>query len=629
MLALPSPSDKTYKFVIGDEEIFIDARILRRFRTLQAMIDDLGEVGPEIAIPLDSVGVTPKLMRFMVRFYEIYEDQGMKGVRSAIRGDMKEGYADEAFYHDWVFLINDEYEIAELAKSADFLDASELVIFIIDQIYNELFALSPKQLKRRFESITKRKFQLDATTTDKRPIREQYKRAVQIQAILSALLPYTLVRGIGGIQKHPPYLMGNEFLTFIRDQDGSKPPLLFRHYEAHNLADPVSDFALSKKNDHQLHNDRIREVSCGQIFYTTLDDVGKLQANGEMTKVVGTRTFSPWTAYNFDYGQVQAKGIELPESLLLDGDTQCLAVWSGFNTIIMLTTDKLYSYASRSATVTFTRLSEIENIEPASVLDVACGSNHVFLLTRNGLYGYGINNTLALGVSADAVDLTIPSLIDVNGEIITKIWTGVSHSLALSKSGILYACGDNTHYQLPIKEVTGVKNYKWTMASLPANLPMIDIITGSAKRTVIVAGNKIYQAGTTGMTHYCGHVYPIPFDKGIIRDVVCKDNYILVATNQGIYFITMTSTDRNDFLPHLEQLGGSDSTSSPYELRIKVTSTDEEEEQAREDESETKKRRISCQSCSAFASYVNATKSAFFCSGYCAHKESLNSNNVI
>ncbi len=97
------------------------------------------------------------------------------------------------------------------------------------------------------------------------------------------------------------------------------------------------------------------------------------------------------------------------------------------------------------------------------------------------------------------------------------------------------------------------------------------------------------------------------FNKGIVTDLLCHDQYLLVATTTGIYLVSETEKPE-----YIAQFGGSTDISSPYRLNIdvglpKLTTL-------------SKRVSLNCKTCSAEARYANATETEFFCSRYCLHK---------
>ena len=89
-------------------------------------------------------------------------------------------------------------------------------------------------------------------------------------------------------------------------------------------------------------------------------------------------------------------------------------------------------------------------LESAVVLDVyniACGSRHAALVTRQGeVFSWGEELGGRLGHGVDA-DVSHPKLIDaLSGTNIEFVACGEYHTCAVTLSGDLYTWGDGTHY---------------------------------------------------------------------------------------------------------------------------------------------------------------------------------------
>lgn len=622
----------TYRFSIeasdgiGKPTVFeLSEKMLGHFLTLENMVIDLNKEDASLIIPIATPIVTPELMEIMIHFYEAYdnydEDLDRKTKMRLLR-DLTNN-EKSSLYREWVFLRSDEYEMVELARVADYLEAPTLTVFIVDEIYAELYALSPIQLERRYLAVSKRKLeQRDDTSSSstKRPLRLQYKREERVQAILSSMLPYTLVRGIDArIGKYIPLLVGNNYLIFIRDQDGTQSPLLFRHESLETFfVHSASRLSLSKgyRTLYGASSSSPVEVSVGGIFYTILNEKNTLSSYGEVTEE--TRGFD-----------TVAGDRTIPERLM---DEPCLAVWSGFQIVIMLTHDAVYSFGTwRQLTKPYRFYDHprvygpgdtgeqrssypvvIGGFEPNSLLDVACGASHTLFLTRDGLFGCGDNRNGALGIEEDGITVT-PFLIDVYGQTIVKIWAGNDVSLLFTDKGVLYGAGINTEGQFGTSYDVNKPVKVWTeIATFDLMKGKIDILAGAHGRTVIVSNNVIYQLGREVNDIAHSELTFVPFNRGIIKELLVTTTYILVATTTDMYIISA----RGNAQAAIEKFGGSDSESSPYRLRIEVTLEDSIDETF----IPNKKPRLACQACGAKARYAHNQATSFFCSKYCLHK---------
>ncbi len=84
-------------------------------------------------------------------------------------------------------------------------------------------------------------------------------------------------------------------------------------------------------------------------------------------------------------------------------------------------------------------------------INVQTGSEHSLALTDSGdIYSWGSNyyGQLGLGTSGSGTNKDTPQKVTVNGVKFTDIAVGVSHSLALTDTGVLYSWGVNEYGQL-------------------------------------------------------------------------------------------------------------------------------------------------------------------------------------
>ena len=82
------------------------------------------------------------------------------------------------------------------------------------------------------------------------------------------------------------------------------------------------------------------------------------------------------------------------------------------------------------------------------VLDVSCGLGHALFLVKGGrvyAWGNGGNGRLGLGTLTDRSDAT--PIVELDGHDIQSVCCGASHSMALTRTGKLYAWGKNSQGQ--------------------------------------------------------------------------------------------------------------------------------------------------------------------------------------
>src|SRR5580704_2063734 len=90
---------------------------------------------------------------------------------------------------------------------------------------------------------------------------------------------------------------------------------------------------------------------------------------------------------------------------------------------------------------------KITQFNSNTIVSIACGAHHSLVLTKDGLYSFGYNYFGQLGLGNNT-DQNIPHKItQFNSDTIVSIACGEYHSFVLTKDG-LYSFGNNNHGQL-------------------------------------------------------------------------------------------------------------------------------------------------------------------------------------
>jgi hypothetical protein len=79
------------------------------------------------------------------------------------------------------------------------------------------------------------------------------------------------------------------------------------------------------------------------------------------------------------------------------------------------------------------------------IISIACGMHHGMIVARRGLYGYGMNNYMQLGICD--WDGFFDDITFIRDDILA-VACGRWHTLALAKNGELYGWGSNSQGQL-------------------------------------------------------------------------------------------------------------------------------------------------------------------------------------
>ncbi|XP_046585927.1 X-linked retinitis pigmentosa GTPase regulator isoform X1 [Neodiprion lecontei] len=93
---------------------------------------------------------------------------------------------------------------------------------------------------------------------------------------------------------------------------------------------------------------------------------------------------------------------------------------------------------------------------PGPAAKIVCGGHHSLVLTETGeLYCFGSNVSGQLGMGVDVTEVQTPKLLPrgvSEGEVITEIAAGESHTALVTESGKLFMCGDGRHGKLGLEE---------------------------------------------------------------------------------------------------------------------------------------------------------------------------------
>jgi alpha-tubulin suppressor-like RCC1 family protein len=139
-------------------------------------------------------------------------------------------------------------------------------------------------------------------------------------------------------------------------------------------------------------------------------------------------------------------------------------------------------------------------------LSVSCGSYHTVVLSNyNNLYAFGLNSTGQLGMN-NTTNLSIltPMVLDKISldEKIISIACGIEHTVVLTNTGNVFACGNNTYGQLGMNNTTNLSILTpMVLNNLTANNDkVISIACGISHTVVLTVSGNLYACGrnTTG-----------------------------------------------------------------------------------------------------------------------------------
>ena len=588
---------ETYSIELLDGEcVKMTDAVMKHFKTLTTMMSDFRETllrnsDGQITIPIVVDDITAHYMNSMIQFYTIYNDLGIKGVDEAL---LEASFKYDTFYEVWNDILVDVDEMVKIVIMVDYLDASELLAFTNNRLHLKVESLGTKHLYQTVMTFLKRKVDdLEDTTTgelDIRPIRRQYRHAELVYKVMCNLLPCTLVRPIDHrLQKYVNLVSDSNYYTVIRHGEQELDSVFIRrNFTPDDTLLYDNSIASLNRGEQALYRGKTNDVVVGNIFIALLGDEGKLSIYGEyMVK----RKHYPSSASMNMYGRTTMEGIShtIIESPLALGrksiEEECLAVWGGPLLVVALTIDSLYIwgvYGPSDHMVSKNKIVTSPHFNACDVLDVSCGRGHALILTKRGLYGWGANDKLQLGVgniSAFTTDVTKVTVVDEN-DAIEKIYCAGHSSTILTKCGDLYVTGESRNLYSRVHEGNwllqgGVKLQPlWMHIEIDTRIDKkkIRLITGDSANIIVVVENDMWEIDIRyGMTNQ------LPKVNGTILQVASVSNmHTLVTTTCGLYLVPPSSQTTRK--PPLVEFGGSYSQSSPYLLTSIPLLTEKEDQ---------------------------------------------------
>src|SRR5580693_6434843 len=164
--------------------------------------------------------------------------------------------------------------------------------------------------------------------------------------------------------------------------------------------------------------------------------------------------------YSFGYNNFGQLGLgnnthqNIPHKITQFNSNTIVSIACGGNHSFVLTKDGLYSFGCNyngelglGNNTNQNIAHKITQFNSDTIVSIACGCNHSLVLTKDGLYSFGYNEYGQLGLGNNT-DQNIPHKItQFNSNTIVSIACGRNHSLVLTKDG-LYSFGNNEYGQL-------------------------------------------------------------------------------------------------------------------------------------------------------------------------------------
>ena len=596
--------DAPYKVLLSDgTEFLVKKEIFEHFGTMMKMLEytvfDKSE-----PILLTAGNMTPANMKAFIDFYTIYDnvryDTGMNAVaRRIIPRNMQRNDSED--YREWVFIMSDWDETVAFLKVADQLEASEVIVFLVDRLREELQTLPTKQLETRLARLRGQKRK--NPDTKERAQRVHYRRAYVIGEILNASVREDYERGVDRrIKKYINPLNTSPYITTIQQE-----PITFVHdryteYVKSDDVQPKQDLeVLEEGKQRAIFSEMTTEIVTGLLFYAFLTENGELNLFGSL-----------W--FNRDMTGIGNKVVPT-KSLPLVGSgsafNNCIGVWHTEHYILITTLEGLFAHSLKTKMKPSSyEISKIEGIKPDDLIDISCYVSHAFILSRHGMFYWDYEDNKTMKIEPRY------------GEVIETFITLAYAMYILTKTGHLYVLDMGFYYRQ--------KQPKWQLIKFEV---VIDhsfptLFSFSPGQLLLLVNNKLMRIMRDPDDGDVVSVIEVPFaGEGEILHLcsVLTGRYrmpiVLVDTTTGLYIVKDSEEEQyydhdplTPFLP-VTRLGDT-STYKVLSIRVpEILEKNNDEEQGSQ-----KKARISisCQMCSAHGELLHKATSVF-CSHYCFH----------
>lgn len=250
-----------------------------------------------------------------------------------------------------------------------------------------------------------------------------------------------------------------------------------------------------------LKSKEFEKIECGSHTSFALDNAGRLFGWGnlenvgkftdkvmEPTAIDLDRKFTSVAAGESHYAAIDDKGL--------------VYTWGrgSFGNTWFTKTGGLLGHGDNESVRLPTKMEHFEEYG-AKAVSVQCGDKHTLILTEDGevlACGVGEYGRLGTGSTSDAlVPATLEALLE---EDIVQVSAGASHSLALSKKGVVYAWGRNDMGQLgagdSYMDIYSVEDIPRAIDSDSLNdKHVVSISAGKGRSACITADGELFMWG--------------------------------------------------------------------------------------------------------------------------------------
>jgi hypothetical protein len=186
------------------------------------------------------------------------------------------------------------------------------------------------------------------------------------------------------------------------------------------------------------------------------------------------------------------------------------------------------------------------------VASVSCGWKHALLVTLDGaVYSWGTGRHGQLGLGDETLATDQPrQIVTLSGTGIQRVRCGWEHSVFHATSGKVFTCGSNRHGQLGV-ESDAKRQMIPVVVTVAApdgsTTPLVAVqvdcgwhfvlcLAAGGDRKLLSWGKGSHGQLALGATDSRHHPCAIDFPGGVVRQIACGSEHVLVATNDGEVF---------------------------------------------------------------------------------------------
>ena len=220
----------------------------------------------------------------------------------------------------------------------------------------------------------------------------------------------------------------------------------------------------------------------------------------------------------------------------------------GSHTFILKNDDSLWSCGRNNTgqlglgdTTQRTTFTQVTTNVNNDVKQVACGSNHTFILkTDSGLWSCGLNGNGQLGTGVDDTNnrnTFTPVTYNINNDV-KQIACGSNYTFILKTDSSLWSCGRNNYGQLSLGDTTD----RTTFTQVNIHIDIKQIACGQCHTFILENDGSVWscglneygQLGTPVVTNYNNVFNQVTTNtNNDVKQVACGDTYTFILKTDG------------------------------------------------------------------------------------------------